>query len=53
MTEPLRISLEIHVRDDEVAGRAMRAGQPDRCFSGWVELLAVLDALIEPSGAEA
>ena len=53
MTEPLRISLEVHVFGDEVVGRAARTGQPERAFSGWVELLAALDALIEPSGAEA
>lgn len=49
---PLHIDLDIHVRGDEVAGRAARSGQPDRAFCGWVELLAALDALIEPSGGE-
>jgi hypothetical protein len=48
---PLHIDLDLDVRDGEVEGRAARAGGPERPFSGWVELLAALDALID-SGAE-
>jgi len=50
---PLHIDLDLHVRGDEVEGRARLAGQPERPFCGWIELLAALDALIEPSGGEA
>jgi hypothetical protein len=48
---PLHIDLDLDVHGGEVEGRAARAGGPERPFSGWVELLAALDALIE-SGAE-
>ena len=48
----LHIHLEVRVHGGEVEGRVARAGQPERAFSGWVELLAALDALIEPSGAQ-
>ncbi len=48
MDEPLHIDLDVSVDGDEVSGRV-----GDRPFSGWVELLAALDALIEPaSGRE-
>jgi len=49
---PLHIDLDIDVHQGEVEGRAARVGGPERAFSGWVELLAALDALIEGSGAE-
>jgi len=49
---PLHIDLDIDVHQGEVEGRAARAGGAERAFSGWVELLAALDALIEGSGAE-
>jgi hypothetical protein len=49
--EPLHIDLDIHVHAGEVEGRAARDGLPERPFSGWVELLAALDALIEPEGS--
>jgi hypothetical protein len=47
---PLHIDLDLHVHDGEVEGRAARTGEPARSFSGWVELLAALDALIESGG---
>jgi hypothetical protein len=49
---PLHIDLDLHVHHGEVEGRAARTGGPEREFAGWVELLAALDALIEPSGGE-
>jgi hypothetical protein len=49
----LHIDLEIHVHGGEVQGRAAIDGQPERAFCGWIELLAALDALIEPgAGAQ-
>jgi hypothetical protein len=45
---PLHIDLDLHVHEGDVEGRATRPGEPERAFSGWVELLAALDALIEP-----
>jgi hypothetical protein len=48
--EPLHIDLDLH--HGEVEGRAARTGGPEREFAGWVELLAALDQLIEPSGGE-
>ena len=53
MTDPLHIDLDLHVRAGEVAGRVATEGHPEREFSGWVELLAALDALIDPSGGQA
>ena len=49
---PFHIDLDIDVHQGEVEGRAARVGGAERAFSGWVELLAALDALIEGSGAE-
>jgi hypothetical protein len=46
----LHIDLDIRVSDGEVEGRAATDGQPERPFTGWVELLAALDRLIA-SGA--
>jgi hypothetical protein len=51
MTDPLHIDLDLHVHGDEVTGRAASDGQAERDFSGWLELIAALDALI--SGSEA
>jgi hypothetical protein len=48
---PLHIDLDLNVCGGEVEGRAARSGGPERPSSGWVELLAALDALID-SGAE-
>jgi hypothetical protein len=48
----VHIDLDLRVHGDEVAGRAAADGQPERDFSGWVGLLAALDALVEPSGGE-
>jgi hypothetical protein len=47
MDERFHIDLDVHVADGEVEGKI-----GDRPFSGWIELLAALDALIEPSGGE-
>jgi hypothetical protein len=49
---PLHIDLDLHVHDGVVEGRATSTGGAERPFSGWVELLAALDALIEGSGGE-
>jgi hypothetical protein len=50
----LHIDLDLRMHGDELAGRAGAQGQAERSFSGWVELLAALDALVEPEpGAQA
>jgi hypothetical protein len=41
----LHIDLDLRLRGDEVEGRASADGRPDRDFTGWVGLLAALDAL--------
>lgn len=41
----LHIDLDLRLRGDEVTGRATAEGRPARDFSGWVGLLAALDAL--------
>jgi hypothetical protein len=41
----LHIDLDLRVHGDEVDGSASTAGAPARDFSGWVGLLAALDAL--------
>ena len=50
MADRLHIDLDLDVHGDEVTGRATREGQPEKDFSGWLELIAALDALI--SGSE-
>jgi hypothetical protein len=47
----LHIHLDLRVRGGELEGRAAADGRPECAFSGWLELLAALDALI--SGGEA
>ena len=49
---PLHIDLDLHVSGGEVEGRAATEGQPERPFSGWVELLAALDAIIASEGQQ-
>jgi hypothetical protein len=49
---PLHIDLDLYVNDGEVEGRAATDGLPERPFSGWVELLAALDAIIESGGKQ-
>ena len=49
---PLHIDLDLHVHDGEVEGLAATDGQPERPFTGWVELLAALDAIIVSGGGE-
>ena len=41
----LHIGLDLRIDGDEVEGRATADGAPGRDFSGWVGLLAALDAL--------
>jgi hypothetical protein len=48
--EALHIDLDLHVHDGEVEGLAATKGHPERPFSGWIELLAALDAIIESGG---
>jgi hypothetical protein len=47
---PLHIDLDLHVSGAEVEGHAATEGQPERPFTGWVELLAALDAIIASKG---
>jgi hypothetical protein len=48
----LHIDLDLHVTGGDVEGRAATDGQPERPFSGWVELLAALDAIIASEGEQ-
>jgi hypothetical protein len=41
----IHIDLDLRLHGDDVAGRASADGLPAREFSGWVGLLAALDAL--------
>jgi hypothetical protein len=50
----LHIGLDLRLNGDEVEGRATAAGGgPGRDFTGWVGLLAALDALTAEAPAEA
>jgi hypothetical protein len=49
----LHIDLDLRLRGDEVTGRATAEGRPGREFSGWVGLLAALDALTGEAPQEA
>jgi hypothetical protein len=49
---PLHIDLDLHVSGGEVEGYAATEGQAERPFSGWVELLAALDANIASEGEQ-
>jgi len=45
----VHIDLDLRLVGDEMHGRAAVDGCPDRDFTGWVGLIAALDALIEPA----
>ena len=47
----VHIDLDLELVGDEMRGRAAVDGSPDRDFTGWVGLIAALDALIEPRRA--
>jgi hypothetical protein len=49
----LHIDLDVHVHGAELEGRVTADGQSEHAFSGWIELLAALDALVDPSAGEA
>ena len=42
----IHIELELELHGDEVRGRALCDGAPPREFSGWLGLIAALDALV-------
>ncbi len=44
----VHIDLDLALHGDELRGRAAVDGLPERDFTGWVGLIAALDALIEP-----
>jgi hypothetical protein len=44
----VHIDLDLMLHDEEVRGRASTDGRPARDFTGWVGLIAALDALVEP-----
>jgi hypothetical protein len=48
----LHIDLDLRVSGGEVEGSAATDGQPERPFTGWVELLAALDTIIASGGDE-
>lgn len=39
--------IELHLRGEEVSGRVVAEGRDDVAFSGWIAMLAALDALVE------
>lgn len=45
----VHIDLDLALQGDEMHGRAAVDGLPERDFTGWVGLIAALDALIEPA----
>jgi hypothetical protein len=50
----IHIELELELHGEEVRGRARCAGEPPREFSGWLGLIAALDALVAaPEGGGA
>ena len=46
----LDIALHLELDGEELDGSAQVAGTPARRFSGWIGLLAALDALTAPEG---
>ncbi len=49
----IHIELELELHGEEVRGRALCDGGPPREFSGWLGLIAALDALVAaPETAE-
>lgn len=47
----LHIDLDLRVDGEEVEGTASAAGDAGRPFTGWVGLIAALDALVAAAGA--
>jgi hypothetical protein len=50
--EPLQLRIEVDRDRKPITGRVHTDGQPARCFAGWTELFAALDAAIEPELAQ-
>jgi hypothetical protein len=47
MERDVHIDLDLQVDGEALAGRIRSGGGDDRLFTGWVELLAALDAALE------
>jgi hypothetical protein len=48
----VNISLELHIEDDELVGRARNGTGEGREFLGWLGLLCAIDALLDEKDAE-
>jgi hypothetical protein len=42
--EPTRLGLEVDFDAEPIEGRLLDAGRPDRPFSGWLGLMAAIEA---------
>jgi len=51
-TEPLTINLRLDVEDDSLTGLASDGNGGRREFSGWLGLLAAIDALLEKHSSD-
>ncbi len=45
----IRIALDVELHGEEVRGRASCDGRTPRPFTGWMGLIAALDALMAPA----
>lgn len=52
VSPPVQVLLELRPDGESLSGRACRAGQPAREFTGWLGLLAVLRALLPEPPAD-
>jgi hypothetical protein len=50
-TKPIEITLELEPDGDTLAGRARHNGS-EREFSGWIGLMALVDALVDEARTE-
>ena len=42
-TEPTRVTLELEAATDPIGGSFQAAGHPRRAFTGWLQLVALLE----------
>jgi hypothetical protein len=48
LSEPVRLVLEIDVRADPIVGALRLEGSDEVSFTGWVALIAALEAALRP-----
>lgn len=52
MTSARRVTVEVDPDGEPIAGRVQNDREPSRPFTGWLELLAALEAALRPNESQ-